>query len=514
MRMTPRPYQLQCVEQTANAFEESSKVLGVLPTGAGKTCVFSWIAKRRAEAGQKTLILAHREELIDQAIQKLYAATGIKAGKEKAEARAGVDSQVVVGSIQTMAGAPRLSVWPKDYFGLVVVDECHHGLASSYQTILKHFDEHADVLGVTATPDRGDARNLGEYFERIAFQIPLFDLINQGYLSKIVVKAVPMQIDLESVKSTAGDFDSSQLGHAIEPYLDDIAAAIRDHAPMRRTLCFVPLVQTSVKLVDALKRIGLRAAHVDGESEDRFEISERMANGELDVVSNAMLWTEGYDNPSIDCVAMLRPTRSRALYSQCVGRGTRVCEGKENLLLLDFLWNHEKHRLCRPASLISECEAHEDIITEISLGKAGGQSQEQEELDLGKLASAAMHEREKRMLAKMAEHKNKQSVVMSADEFAASHNAISLADYEPVMQWERESVTDAQRRRLKSAKIDLESVRGKGHASKLIGLMVEAEKQTPATNGQKFRMRQAGIPNWANATAADARRFFAGMNSK
>lgn len=281
-----RPYQTECVDAVLSGMAEFRKQLVVSPTGSGKTLMFSWMAERLDP--KRVCILAHREELIEQAIEKLHRATGIFAQKEKAEHRASLQSQVVVGSIQTMQ-RDRLQRWPKDHFDLVIVDEAHHILADSYKKTLAHFDSHAAVVGVTATPDRGDKKNLGQYFNRVAFEIGLFDLINQKYLAPIVVKSVPLEIDLTKVRTSKGDYDEGDLGDALLPYLRSIAIAIREEAAFRRTLVFVPLIATSKKLIEVLESEGISARHVDGTSEDRKQILIDFENGEFQVLVNAML---------------------------------------------------------------------------------------------------------------------------------------------------------------------------------------------------------------------------------
>ena len=515
--MTLRPYQLTAVEDTERAFTECQRVLGVLPTGAGKTICFAHLAARRLKAtGQRTLILAHREELIEQAIAKIYAATGIVAAKEKAEDYASLAAPVVVASVQTLMREERLKRFPPAHFGLVVCDEAHHSISASWRAVISHFTAH--VLGVTATPDRGDKRNLGEFYERVAFEVPLFELVRQGYLSPISVKAVPLAIDLSQVRSTAGDFNDADLGHAIEPWLGDIAKAIATHASFRRTLVFLPLIQTSVKFVAACEAAGLKALHVDGTSPDRKERLERFAAGEFDLLSNAMLLTEGYDVDSgptgvgIDCVVPLRPTRSRPLYAQQIGRGTRIAPLKENLLILDFLWNHAKHSISRPAHLIAQSEDEAETITKISQDAKGGG--EAKELDLQDLAESASHQREEKLREKLSEQSKKKGKFISAEEFALAHDSFATAEYEPALPWESQPATDKQLWHLKRAKIDPATVRGKGHASKLLGLVFSGQKLVLASAGQRATMRRMGAANADTATAADARRFFGTLNKR
>lgn len=507
--MQLRPYQSDCVDAIEAGFKQFDRQLAVLPTGGGKTIIFSHLANR---CPGRTLILAHRGELIEQAHAKLRTATGIFASVEKAESRGSLDSKVVIGSVQTLLSPKRRERWPADHFGLVVVDEAHHALADSYKGILTHFN--AKVLGVTATPDRGDKKNLGAYFQNVAFEVSLFDLVTAKFLSPISVLAVPLRIDLSAVGSTAGDFKDDELGSAIEPYLGQIAAAIKEHAGFRRTLAFLPLIATSHKFVEACRAEGLRAEHVDGQSPDRKQILTRYAAGEFDILSNAMLLTEGYDVDSgptgvgIDCVVVLRPTRSRPLYAQMVGRGTRTAPCKENLLLLDFLWHHKTHRICKPAALIAGSEEEADSITELAERDAmPGEVARQ--LDLQELAKASSLEREEALRKKLAALADQQKQFISAEEFALKHNSLAAAEYQETMPWESEPVSPKQEIYLRKAKIDLSTVRSKGHASKLLGLHFNQSPLQLASAAQRDLLRRWGYDNWETATVREASRIFA-----
>jgi superfamily II DNA or RNA helicase len=505
--MNLRPYQSKIVTDVEAGWGTFRKQLAVCPTGGGKTIIFAFIASR--EQG-RTLILAHREELIDQAVDKLRKATGIFAEKEKAEEKASLNAKVVVASVQTLMREARRLRWPPNHFSLIVCDEAHHSISPSWQAVLSYFSS-ARVLGVTATPDRGDKKNLGSFYENVAAEINLMDLVNDGYLSPISIRSIPLKIDLNSVTSVAGDFDQQELGHALEPYLPKIAEAIKEHASFRRVLAFLPLIATSQKFVEACRDAGLTAEHVDGVSDDRKGKLERFARWEFDVLSNAMLLTEGYDDCGIDCILCLRPTRSRGLFSQIVGRGTRICEGKENLLLLDFLWQHEKHSISRPAHLIAKSEEEAEIITKLAEEKSSGC--EQPLLDIDDLATEAQAVRETSLAKKLAENKHRKATAISAEEFALNHHNLAVAEYEPTMRWESDSITEKQARVLKRARIDIATVKGKGHASKLIDLYFKDQKLTLATEGQRRIMRRMGHPHWETATADDARKFFAGIRA-
>jgi superfamily II DNA or RNA helicase len=510
--MTPRPYQNISLDKIEKGFQEFNKQLLVLPTGGGKTIVFSFLAKSRLP--KRTLILAHRSELIDQAIDKLHTATGIHAQKEKAEFSATLHADVVVASIQTMQR--RLDKWPADHFDLIVCDEAHHSISDSWQAVLQHFSS-AKVLGVTATADRGDKRELGEYYENVAHEVGLFDLVNQNFLSPIVIRSVPLKISLDGVKQTSGDYDANDLGSVLLPYMDGIADSIKEYAAGRKTLVFLPLIATSKTFAAVCKAHGLRAEHVDGGSEDRAEKLAAFARGDFDILCNAMLLTEGYDEPSISCVVNLRPTRSRPLYAQIAGRGTRLAEGKQNLLLLDFLFTHERMSLVRPASLIARDEDEAEEITEASFAK-----EEQEggggEQDLQELAGSCRAEREQKLRDKLAAMANRNAKFISAEEFAVKYHNLELAEWQPTMEWHEKEMTPKQKEWVEKAGVNVDTVHGRGQASALLSVYFEKRGQEPATSGQKWVMRKAGFVsadgrrNADNATRDDAKQFFAAKN--
>lgn len=507
--MNLRPYQQACVSAVESGWDDASRQLVVVPTGGGKTVIFSALAASMDV--RRTLILAHREELIEQAADKLHRSTGISASIEKAERWADTSARVVVASVQTLTGR-RLQRWPQDHFDLVVADEAHHAISDSWQRVLRYFDGHANVLGVTATPDRGDRRNLGSYFERVAYEISLVDLIRQGYLAPITIRAIPLPIDLGGVSSTAGDFDATETASAIEPHLGAIAAAIRQHAAGRRTLAFLPLIATSEKFVAACRAAGLSAMHVDGYDEHRAAKLAAFARFDVEVLSNAMLLTEGYDDPGIDCLVVLRPTRSRALYAQMVGRGTRPAWGKENLLLLDFLWMHERHTVCRPASLIAATEDEAASITD-EVAKQGGGDDGAAEVDLLTAQTDAASAREEKLREEIRKCSVKSAKTVSAEQFALAHDALAVAEYQPALPWESQAITGPQEKALRMAKIDLATVRGRGHASQLLNLHFEAQSLQLVSPKQRALLARMGHPSPSTATVPEFRKFMGRLKS-
>lgn len=200
---------------------------------------------------------------------------------------------------------------------------------------MSYFDK-AKVLGVTATPDRGDMKNLGSYFESLAYEYTLPKAIKEGYLSPIKALTIPLKLDLTGVSQQAGDFKASEIGTALDPYLEQIADEMLKYCKDRKTVVFLPLIKTSQKFTRILQEKGFKAAEVNGDSDNRAQVLEDFENDRYNVLCNSMLLTEGWDCPSVDCVIVLRPTKVRSLYSQMVGRGTRLHPGKENLLVLDF----------------------------------------------------------------------------------------------------------------------------------------------------------------------------------
>jgi superfamily II DNA or RNA helicase len=331
----------------------------VAATGAGKTILFSHLAARQEG---RTLILAHREELIRQAVEKLHAATGIHATVERAEQRAMPGHRVIVASVQSMRR--RLKKYASDAFDLIICDEAHHVLAAEWQAVLTHFSGCPRILGVTATPDRTDKRSLGEFFERVAFEVGLIDLIREGYLVDLRTMKLDVEIDLSSMRKAQRDFTPEELAAAVHPRLALLAEEVSAQIWDRKALIFLPLCELSEKFAFLLRGRGINCDHVSGMSHDRQELLEWFATPGPKALCDAMLLTEGFDQPDVDAIVCLRPTKSRALYSQIIGRGTRLSPGKDHCLILDPLWLTEKHSLCQPADLTGGDELHKEKLKE------------------------------------------------------------------------------------------------------------------------------------------------------
>ena len=465
--MELRQYQEEARQAVEKQWEDGiQKTLLVLPTGCGKTIVFAKITEDRVRRGDRVLILAHRGELLEQAADKIGKVTRLGCAMEKAEQTClGSWFRVVVGSVQSLMREKRLGRFPADYFRTIIIDEAHHCISDSYQKVLRHF-ENAKVLGVTATPDRGDMRNLGEVFDSLAYEYTLPKAIREGYLSPIKALTIPLQLDLSGVAMQSGDFKAGDIATALDPYLYQIADEMSKYCRDRKTVVFLPLVKTSQKFRDILQEKGFQAAEVNGESEDRAEILEAFERGEYNVLCNSMLLTEGWDCPSVDCVVVLRPTKVRSLYSQMVGRGTRLYPGKEHLLLLDFLWHTERHELCHPADLICTSKDVAQKMTD-NLEEAAGFPMDLEEAEK-KASEDVVAEREEALANQLREMRHRKKRLVDPLQFEMSIQAEDLSGYVPAFGWEMAPPSDKQKATLEKLGILPDEIDNAGKAAKLL----------------------------------------------
>ena len=344
--MKLRPYQEACRDAVLNDLRTHRAVAAQMATGAGKTPTA--IAIMQALPGP-ALVLAHRVELLDQAREKM-AAFGIEPELEKAEARASLCAPVVLGSVQSLRNG-RLERFPVEHFKFIWIDECHHAPALSYRNVLDR-SPGAKVFGCTATLDRLDGEGYEEIFEKVSFQKSLSELIREGWLSRIMVRTLPVTIDLRRVKRTAGDFNVADLAVAIGQELEKAADQIvKNIADRNKVLAFTPTIEEARILARLCAERGVAAEYVSGRCSDREEKITRFKDGDTKLLANCMVLTEGFDCPAIDTIVLLRPTQSRALLCQQVGRATRLWPGKEFGLVLDFFWLTARHKLCAPADL-------------------------------------------------------------------------------------------------------------------------------------------------------------------
>ncbi len=365
--LQPRPYQKEAVEAVLEARSRGvTRQLISLPTGSGKTVVFSMLTK---ELSKKTLVIAHREELLEQAWKKMHmvypeARLGLVRGK-----RNEIEADVVLTSVQTAFQPKRLEMLRRSGFKLMIVDEAHHASAASYRKVIGGLgfssgDPSQLLVGVTATAFRGDRKSLGDVFEEIAFERTIMAMIRGGYLCDAVGKSVETEIDLSDVRTAAGDFQVNELAFKINvPERNDLVAkGYLEHCEGRKAVVFCADVQHAKDMAEAFGSHGIPVATIWGNmaSEDRKQTLQDFSRGRYQVLTNCAVLTEGFDDPSIAAVMLARPTKSPGLYTQMVGRGLRTYPGKRDCLVIDFGDNMGRHKLCTLATLVgSEMKVRE-----------------------------------------------------------------------------------------------------------------------------------------------------------
>jgi len=499
-----RPYQEKAVKSTINAWGTYNRCMGAAATGAGKTVIASHILLQRLSQGP-ALFIAHRDELLTQAIDKLYRIIGVSIGLEQAQNRSRLDQKIVVASIQSLH-EQRLTKWGHSHFATIIIDECHRSVTKMYARVLSHF-QWAKTLGITATPSRTDQRSLGEVFEHICFEIELIKLIRDGWLVPIRTELLPLKIDLDGVKTEKGDLDAVETAHRLEPFLDSLAREMLTRQD-RKILVFLPLVKLSQQFAETAQGLGLAAEHIDGQSTDRKEILERFKQGETRILSCAMLLTEGYDEPSVDCICMMRPTQSNTLYCQCVGRGFRIHPGKKDLLLLDPLWLSTEHSLVRPANLVAQSEAEAMQITALLTGEPDllKAMDEAKEINLRLVQERAA------ALAKILDATSKRErQVYDPLEVASVLENPKLADFIPVVGWHIEDVSTKQCEALKKFGVNPDGVQNKGHAHAILSELIGRTRRNLATFRQMRQLIRYGHPNPGTATFEEAGEFLDGI---
>ena len=506
--MNLRPYQQEAFERVLSEWDGGvKKTLLVLPTGTGKTIVFSKIAEECVRRGKRVLIMAHRGELLEQAADKIFKSTGLQCSVEKAsETCLGQWYRIIVGSVQTLMHERRLKKFTPDYFDVIVIDEAHHCVSDSYQRVLQHFN-NSYVLGVTATPDRADLKNLGSYFDSLAFEYTMPQAIKSGYLVPIKALTVPLKIDISMVGISAGDFKVGEIGTALDPYLYQIADEMVKYCMDRKTIVFLPLIATSQKFMGILNERGFVAAEVNGSSEDRAQILQDFEDGKYNVLCNSMLLTEGYDCPAVDCIIVLRPTKSRPLYAQMIGRGTRLSPetGKDHLLLIDFLWMTERHELCHPAALICE---DEDVARRMTrdMEDAAGEAQDIEEAEK-RASEEVVAEREEALAAELAAQRRKKSRLVDPLQYAMSIEAFDLTNYKPIFGPEAQAPSQSQKDSLEKLGIRADSVETSGQADKLLDTLHDRRIRGLATPKQIKQLEMRGFQNVGTWSFEQARKL-------
>ncbi len=364
-----RPYQEDAIKCIYNQFNKGAQsTLVVAATGTGKTVTFAELTRRTVRHQKGVLLLVHRDELVRQIVRSC-GRTGVYCAVEKSSERAqssfGTLAHAVCASVQTLQGK-RLEQWPRDTFSLIITDEAHHSTAATYRRVYDHF-ERARRVGFTATADRLDGAKLGEIYETLAYEYNLLDAVRDGWLVPIVARTLKTNppVDLRDLRVTGGDFNLGDLEDEIQSNIGVLVNAVRDTDALenRRTIAFTPSIGSAAALAAALSDVGIKARAVAGNSPDRADLLAAHQRGDFQVLVNCQILTEGYDDPAVSCILLCRPTKSRALYSQMVGRGTRLHpdSGKTNCKIVDFAFL-TKMPLVTPVELYDKGDVPDAVL--------------------------------------------------------------------------------------------------------------------------------------------------------
>lgn len=356
-----RPYQREAVAASLSTLAEVRSALVVAATGTGKSLIGASIVAevlgRTGKANARALWIAHRGELLDQAVAT-FRRIGLTASVEMGERKAAWFDDVTCASVQTIQGR-RLESFNPQAFDVVVADECHHSVSASWRKVLAHFGS-AKLIGLTATPDRFDKKGLGHVFDRVAYRYDLPTAIREGYLAPIVTKSVEVEgLDFSAIKKSQGDLAVDELDAIMqeESHLHAVARPTVELAGDRPTIVFAVTVEHAHALAGVLCRYAgegaARAVHGGMDQEQRRRLLDGFARGEFRYLVNVAILTEGVDIPSVACVAIARPTMSRGLFCQMVGRATRLAPGKSTALVIDFVGNAGRHSLASVADILA-----------------------------------------------------------------------------------------------------------------------------------------------------------------
>jgi superfamily II DNA or RNA helicase len=340
-----RPYQSDLLDRLSQSWKAGMRsVMIQLPTGGGKTILFSHLVAQTVKRGGLVLILAHREELITQAADKVQAITGIDPGIIKAGYKPEYSLPIQVASVQSLTR--RLAHCHK--FDLVVVDEAHHSTANSYRSILAHFPKSL-ILGVTATPIRLDGSGFRGLFDDLICGVTVKELIEIGSLSPFKYFAPERSMSLAGVRKRGGDYRQNQIEEAnpAETVAADCLKAYGDYLQDKRAVIFAVSVAHSISIACSFQSCGISAVHLDGNSDPdtRSQTMQGLREGGIKVLTNCALFDEGLDVPDLDGVILARPTASLGRYLQMVGRALRPSPNKDRSMIIDLAGNWERHGL-------------------------------------------------------------------------------------------------------------------------------------------------------------------------
>lgn len=424
--MTPqvlRTYQFESAEACFREWENVQTTMIVLATGLGKTFTACEVIRRMMP--KRSVFIAHRTELIQQTcntLERMGIRSEVEMGDQKADASMFHSEAVIVASVQSLVSGKkndrRMKKFRPQDFGLLIVDEAHHGVASTYREVMDHFKQNTElkILFLTATPDRGDAKALGMVCESVAFKYDIAEAVEDGYLVPIEQQMVRINsLDFSQVRTTAGDLNGGDLAAVMEDEknLQGMVGAAIQIIGNRSTIAFTASVRHAEMCCDIFNRHRLgMAAWICGKTMDdeRSKILKQFKNGEVQVIANVGIATEGFDAPTTECIVVGRPTKSRALYTQMIGRGTRALPGvldgmhsaferreaiaeskKGSCLVLDFVGNSGKHKLMTTADILGG--KYDEETRDLAVADVGVSTAPVRMADALRNAQAKIHER-------------------------------------------------------------------------------------------------------------------------
>ena len=514
-----RPYQEECIQAVSDSFNNNQSCLVVMATGLGKTVTAAEILRQR---GGRSLWVAHRSELVEQAEQTIGKLTGIIPQVEMADRKAQFmlgGNGCVIGSVQTLNakrnGQPRLNRFDPMFYKTLITDEAHHAVAKSWSNIAKHFCDNPQLrhLGMTATPDRGDEAALGQIYDTCAYRYDIQDGVKDGWLVPILIQRIYLdEIDLSIIGKVAGDFNQGQLASTMErdKVVHGVAQALLSEAGDKRTLVFTSSVAHAHALADILNQSkpGMASA-IDGKTpkDKRKFILDEYRAGNIQYLCNVGIATEGFDVPNIDCVAIARPTMSRALYAQMVGRGTRplanTVDGlphseqrlesissslKPSCLILDFVGNSGKHKLVSAADVLGG--NYNVKVVEEANRMASEDGSPVDTLSLLEKAEASVRANEE--AEKQRELRKKVSAKVSYRK--KTLDPFDVLDIEPPIEdndWKADPLTDKQRQWLEKSGFDIEMM-SNAERRKILNQMIYRKKNNLATPKQIKLLQRFG----------------------
>jgi superfamily II DNA or RNA helicase len=480
---TLRDYQRAAASAIMDSWKEHRSCIATVATGGGKTLIAAGLTKKLVDNGGRVLFLANRNELCLQPLAA-FREQGVIAALEKAEDKAPLGANVVIGSVQTLTRKNRLDRFPRNHFSHVFCDEAHGAAAESFKRIFGHFSS-AKLCGITATSFRADGKSLAEIFQAEAYRKDLFDLVDEGFLvSPDHIEKLSTAVSLANVRvrrtPEGRDFDVNDAADAIEPYFVEIAKEIKARFSHLHILAFLPLIASSEKFVKACLAQGINAMHVDGNDPLRNEKLQLFREGQLTLLSNANLLHTGVDAPVCDATLNLRPTKSKVLYTQIVGRSTRTAPGtidgidsiderlraiersqKPRAIIIDPLWLSREYDLVSPAYLIASDQAQVDEMAKATKGKHA--------YSLRLIKSEIQAEKEAAIRRRLEDAARFRAGMVKAEYFAAAIQDHELTNWEPIYSWEKKTrPSNFSRTLLIGAGIDPDSVTTEAYGRKVM----------------------------------------------